>query len=397
MNLKLQVKIAVGYFFIIAILGVLLRSFQVFDMSFTYKYIVHTHSHVALLGWIYTALTSLIYHIYLANKSIEKKYRRLFWFTQITIIGMMVTFPLQGYALLSILFSTLFLIASYAFTRMFLKHTSVEQKQTQSYICIRTALWLMVFSSIGPWALGYIMNTFGSTSAWYRNAIYFYLHFQYNGWFLLAICGMLFYYLEQHQLQLPQKLFTWFYRLLIAGVFLTFFLSVLWINPSIIIYLIAGTGAILQLVAFGILYLNIYKRRVEIKEVFSSRVITLLVLVAIFLDIKLTSQLLGSFQKIAQYVSNNIDLVISYIHLVFLGIVSISILAFYHQIRVITITKTSFITYLLGFIFTESLLFYKGFATKIPDHYYSYLFVASIILCLGIALFFIQLFKKKID
>jgi len=395
MNLKIQVKIALGYFFIIALLGVLLRSFQVFDLSFTYKYMVHTHSHVALLGWIYTALISIIYHSYLAENSIKKKYNRLFWFTQLTIVGMMVTFPSKGYALFSILFSTLFLFASYAFVRMFLKHTSAVQKRTQSYRFIRAALWLMVLSSIGPWALGYIMNTLGSTSAWYRNAIYFYLHFQYNGWFLLALCGILFYFLEQQQLQLPNKLFKWFYSLLITGVFLTFFLSMLWMKPSNIIYILSGIGAVLQLVAFGILYLNIFQRRIEIKEIFSARVITLLITVAIFLDIKLTSQLLGSFPKIAQYVSNNLDLVISYIHLVFLGIVSLSILAFYQHLKVITITKTSFISYLLGFILTESLLFYKGFADIIPKHYYSYLFVASILLSLGISLFFFQFFRKR--
>lgn len=397
MNLKLQVRIAFGYFFIIALLGVLLRSFQVFDVSFTYKYLVHTHSHVALLGWIYTALTSLIYHLYLSDKSIDKKYTRLFWFTQITIVGMMVTFPIKGYALFSIVFSTLFLFTSYAFTRMFLKHTSEEQKQTQSYKIIRAALWFMVLSSIGPWALGYIMNTLGSTSAWYRNAIYFYLHFQYNGWFLLAICGLLFYFLEMKQLQLPKHLFKWFYEFLILGVFLTFTLSILWMEPTFVFYIIAGIGAILQLIAFGIFYLNVYSKREEFSTVFSSKTITIFIIVAILLDIKLTSQLLGSFPKIAHYVSNNVDLVISYIHLVFLGIISLSIIAFYHQLRIIRITKASIIVYTSGFIATESLLIYKGLASRIPGLYYSYLFIASIILCIGIALFFFQFFKRETE
>ena len=395
MNLKLQVKIAVAYFFIIAILGVLLRSFQVFDLSFTYKYIVHTHSHVALLGWIYTALMSLIYHLYLADKSIDKKYQSLFWFTQLSIIGMMVTFPVKGYALFSITFSTLFLFASYAFIRLFLKHTTTEQKQEQSYKLIRAALWFMVFSSLGPWALGYIMNTLGSTSAWYRNAIYFYLHFQYNGWFLLAICGLFFYFLELRNLQLPQHLFKWFYEFLIIGVFLTFSLSVLWMEPAFVFYVIAGIGAILQLVAFGIFYLNIYSKREEFFSVFSSKTISFFILVAVLIDIKLTSQLLGAFPKIAGYVSNNVDLVISYIHLVFLGIISLSLIAFYQQLKVISITKTSVSIYFLGFIATEGLLLYKGLASTIPDLFYSYLLIASIILSIGIALFFFQTFKSN--
>ena len=190
MKLKTNIKIALGYFLVIALLGVLLRFFQIANISINYKYIVHSHSHIALLGWIYTGLTTLIYKLYLVDKPIDKKYKLLFWSTQVTIIGMLVTFPFIGYAMLSIVFSTLFLIVSYWFVYLFLKHTSTEQKKTNSYKLIRAALWFMVLSSIGPWTLGVIMNTLGSSSSWYRNAIYFYLHFQYNGWFIIALFGI---------------------------------------------------------------------------------------------------------------------------------------------------------------------------------------------------------------
>ena len=176
MNLKLHIKIALGYFFIVALLGVLMRLFHVVDITFNYKNILHAHSHVALLGWVYTALTTLIYKLYLSKKEINKKCKVLFWSTQITIIGMLFTFPFIGYALFSIVFSTLFLLASYFFVWFFLKHTSLAQKETNSYKLIRASLWFMVLSSLGPWVLGVIMNTLGSTSPWYRNAIYFYLH-----------------------------------------------------------------------------------------------------------------------------------------------------------------------------------------------------------------------------
>ena len=126
--IKKHLKIALGYFLIIAFLGVLLRLFYIVDVPINYRFIVHSHSHVALLGWLYTALTSLIYYVYLRDKPITKKYKILFWSTQITIIGMMISFPFAGYALFSILFSTLFLFGSYFFTFLFLKYTSEEHK-----------------------------------------------------------------------------------------------------------------------------------------------------------------------------------------------------------------------------------------------------------------------------
>jgi len=65
-------KIALGYFLMIAFLGVLLRFFSIVDFPINYRFIVHTHSHIALLGWIYTALTTIIFKIYL-NKHIVPK------------------------------------------------------------------------------------------------------------------------------------------------------------------------------------------------------------------------------------------------------------------------------------------------------------------------------------
>lgn len=60
-QLKNYSTLALIYFLIIAILGVVMRLFPIIQISANYKFLVHTHSHVALLGWVYTALTTLIY------------------------------------------------------------------------------------------------------------------------------------------------------------------------------------------------------------------------------------------------------------------------------------------------------------------------------------------------
>ncbi|MFK5982345.1 MAG: hypothetical protein QM499_05465 [Flavobacteriaceae bacterium] len=399
MNLKQQIKIAFGYFFIVALLGVFMRMFHVADITFNYKNILHTHSHIALLGWVYTALTTLIYKLFLSEKGKDKTFNKLFWSTQISIIGMMFSFPFTGYAFFSIVFSTLFLLNSYVFIWLFLKHTSSEQKQLKSYKLIRASLWLMVFSSLGPWALGIIMNTLGSTSPWYRNAIYFFLHFQYNGWFLVALLGLFFAYLEKNKNSLVlleiglfknegvfilEKKFKLFYNLFLVGVFLTFFHSVLWMKPSILFNALALIGSIFQFAVFIVLLESIQHFSNRLKGMLTKIENQLLKTVKLLFILKLTFQIVGSFPVIANLVSMHKDLIIAYLHWVFLGIVSISIFLFLSIFKFFSISKTNYKLYFLAFLLTEALLFGNGIFSWFGGFYYLALFLASAVFVVAI-------------
>src|SRR5690606_17244373 len=223
-NLKKHASIALTYFLLVGFLGIFLRMFFVTPIAANFRYVVHAHSHIALLGWVYLGLTTLIYRLYFMGSSKSRTYLRIFWFTNITIIGMLCSFPFQGYALYSITFSTLFLIASYFLAWFVFKNIPAEYKDTYSYKCIRTALWYMVISSIGPWAIGGVMATLGNTSIWYKLSIYFYLHFQYNAWFILTLCGILFYLMEKFKLNIDRRDFKEFFLNANAGFLLTLFL-----------------------------------------------------------------------------------------------------------------------------------------------------------------------------
>jgi len=392
-------KIALGYFLMIAFLGVLLRFFSIVDFPINYRFIVHTHSHIALLGWIYTALTTIIFKIYLNKTGAYIKYKRLFWATQLTIIGMLIAFPFTGYALFSILFSTLFLIASYFFANLVFKYTPISYKQTNSYKCIRIALWYMVLSSIGPWALGAIMKTVGNGSDLYRNAIYFYLHFQYNGWFILALLGILLYILEQQKIILAKKTFQSFFWLINSGVILTFGISLLWMEPNILVFIISGIGALLQLVAFYILLKELRSFKQQLIRVFSKFYFQLLKIVVLLFFLKLIFQIIGSTPYFANTISSNVDLIIGYLHWTFLGVVSIGLLLFLYQFKLIKLSKTSVLVYLAGFLLTEIIIFYKGIVVWIDlsliNNYFVYLVIASCILLAGIFNIFTNQFRRE--
>lgn len=402
LKLKTHVNIALGYFLIIALLGALLRLFFVIDIPLNYKNIVHAHSHIALLGWIYTSLTTLIYFCYLKNRNVSKKYKVLFWSTQFTLIGMLIAFPITGYAFYSILFSSLFLIASYWFFWFVNKYISNEQKKKKSYKLIRAGLWFMVISSIGPWALGAIMNTLGNSSIWYKNAIYFYLHFQYNGWFIVTLFGLCFYILEKLEISISNSLFNRFFWLLISSVILTLFISVLWTKPATIFYILSGLGALFQFFAFAIFTKLIIHNRFKLESSIPRFTLNIFKIAGFLFVLKMVMQLLGVTPYFSNIIANHVEFPIGYLHWTFLGVVSITLFGMLMRFNLIKLPKYSFRLFFIGFLLTEILIFYKGIMhwlnLEIFQKYYTLLAIVSIILLVAIAAIFsiqiIGLIKK---
>lgn len=392
-NLESHANISLVFFLLAAILGVFLRFLFVLDISVDYRYIVHAHSHIALLGWVYIALTTILYKLYLSPLGIGKSYRIIFWFTQLTLLGMLFSFPFQGYALFSITFSTLFLFASYWFTWFFMKNTPIALKNTRSYKCVKAALLYMVISSVGPWALGAIMNTLGADSVWYRLAIYFYLHFQYNGWMILALFGLLFFVLEQQKAHIPDKDFNGFFRTINLAIVLTFFLSVLWTKPAAVYYFLGGIGSLFQIMALGLLVRILINSGSSLENVFSPFQKKLLKTVGILITIKFLLQFLSSFPYFANLAATVLDFTIGYLHWTFLGVVSIGLFLFFGYFKLIRIPKKGYYIYLSGFVLTEGLIFYKAMVIWLGftffDEYFIMLAIASVVVLVGIAYFLV--------
>lgn len=391
-TVKNQVLIGFTYFLIAAFLGILLRLFPVANVDATYKYIVHTHSHIALLGWVYVALTSLIFHL-LIKKEAAKKYAVLFWSTQITILGMLFSFPFTGYALFSIIFSTFFLICSYWFFIFFRKNNNCN-KNSYSYKFINVSLIIMVISSIGPWAIGIIMNTLGTTTHWYKNAIYFYLHFQYNGWFIFSLIGILLLILEKNKINIQTKSLSTFYKLMIISCCLTLFLSFLWIKPPVFIYVLAIIGSVLQVVALIKFQQIINSFKTELSNKLNKFTYNFLKFIYILFVFKILLQLVSAVPFFAALVSQIKDFVIGYLHLIFLGLVSLSLFIFLYYYGLLKLSKLWITIYLSGFIISEILIFYKGFYNwqqlSMFSNYYLILVICSGLIPVGLLGIFIK-------
>lgn len=388
MNLRNHTKLAMLYFTFAAALGCILRFFKVVDIPVTYKFIIHAHSHVALLGWVYLGLTTLLYKLYLRNPEIETKYRSIFWFSQVTIIGMLLTFPFQGYALFSIVFSTLFLFASYWFSWFFFKNVPAKYNKTQSVKCAKVALVYLLISSIGPWALGGIMNTLGATSIWYRLAIYFYLHFIYNGFMIMALVAIFFYILEKQGIFMPERSFNKFFWKLNIGIVLSLLLSTLFIRPNVFYYLLGGIGALVQVWALCDLVKFLKEERHAVKKLFSPFYVHFLKIIGLLWAMKMFLQLLSSVPYFADIAVTYLDFTIGYLHLTFLGVVTISLFMFLDYFQLLFVDKKLFSLYVFGFALTEVLIFYKGIiswqSTSLFTSYNLVLAVASLLILVAV-------------
>ena len=401
MILKNHINLALGYFIIAALLGVLLRSFHSIEIPVTYKFIVHTHSHIALLGWVYMGLTTLLYKLFLEKQEVAFKYRRIFWFTQITLAGMLVTFPFQGYALFSIIFSTLFLFASYWFTGFFMRYVPASHKKTNSYKCVKFSLWYMVLSSLGPWTLGAIMNTLGAESIWYRLSIYFYLHFQYNGWMILGLLGVFIYVLERNDIKISKVTFNRFFWWINLGIVLSFFLSTLWTRPHIFLFVIGGIGAILQIMAFGILLLLGIRNKEKLFQILTPLQKNLLFTVAVLIGIKILLQLLTAFPYFSNLAASITDFTIGYLHWTFLGVVTIGLMLFLDYFKLLQLSRRTYYLYLLGFLLTETLIFTKGIIAwqrlSLFNGYFEALAISSFLLPLALVFLLLANLKQNPD
>ena len=152
-------------FFVAAIMGLILRWMYLSPIpSINFQFLVHGHSHIALLGWTYLSISCLIIHYFIPKKSQEKPvFNRLFWTTEIAVVGMMIDFPIEGYAMLSIFFSTLHIFCSYFFAYIFWKETKNTKYPEKKLL--DTALLFMIFSTIGVWCLGPAVGLMGKASA----------------------------------------------------------------------------------------------------------------------------------------------------------------------------------------------------------------------------------------
>ncbi|GJM35577.1 MAG: hypothetical protein DHS20C18_45780 [Saprospiraceae bacterium] len=390
---KNWMRIALLNFLIAVCIGALLRYAFVNEVSWLdFRHFLHAHSHVAMLGWVYQALFVLLIHTFLPEE--RKKapiYKWLFWSAQLSVLGMLFTFPFMGYASWSIVFSSIHILISYVFVFRFLKDLAPSPR-TWSITLAKTALILMVISTLALWAMGPIVALQLKGSAWYYAAVQFYLHFQFNGWFTFAVLALFFRILEKRQIPLPVKSMRAFYTLLLVSCFLTYALAVAWSTPLKFIFWTNSLGAALQLVAAVMLVHLLSKTLPALRGQLPRwpRLLFLAALTCFLLKILMQSAIIVPYMATIGFTIRNF--VIGFIHLILLGIISIFLLGYANYQKLIRfdhpLARFGLILFLSGFLFSELILYLQGIlfwgGWGFLPYYYEGLFGISVLMPTGI-------------
>ena len=311
---------------VVAFFGLLMRSKMLYSIPFLdYKNILNAHSHFAFGGWVGLALiTYLIYDVLPEQLGRKKIYQTVLWGLEISSIGMALSFPFFGYKGISIVISCFYIVVTYVFGWAFFKDLKRSQLHPAVRLLSLGSVASLVLSSLGPFMLVYIIVTKSANSLLYRDSIYTFLHFQYNGFFTLAIFAMFFDYCIKKGLTIPAagNKFSWF---LLASVVPTLFLSMLWHNLTAL-YIVAGIGCLCTLLS---VYYFLPVFRQSMKKGFFQHPLARILLVVSFVSfiIKMVLTMGTIYPPLGNAVYGARPVIIGFLHLVFLAFVSFYILS----------------------------------------------------------------------
>lgn len=310
--------VALGFLALTAVLGALLRVLVVQPLpGFNYGHLLHTHSHIAFLGWVFNACFAVSLTLFLPTQS-PRAWSRLFGILQVAVIGMLGSYPWQGYGAVSIAFSTLHMIGAAVFA-WWLWRDQIASAAARPHLLI--ALICLLISGAGPLTLGPLAALDLRDSPAYTLSIYFYLHAQYNGWFLFFLQAATLQLADQSgavNTPLARRSAWW----LGGGVVLTFSQSTLWLGPPLWVNSLAAAGGLVQLIGC------IYFVRALLPALPAVRGS-----VRVLAGIALASWLLKHLLQLAAAwpgltgLANHRFIAIGFLHLVFLGIVTPALLA----------------------------------------------------------------------
>ena len=384
------IRIAFLSLLLVASLGVLMRYKIAFYLPFIdQKHILHAHSHFAFSGWITQALMILlIYCLSWQKKDFRfSKYKWLLYGNLITAYGMLCSFPFQGYGSVSITFSTLSIIVSYIFAIVYWKDLNTVQDGISRY-WFKAALLFSVISSAGTFALSIMMVTKTIHQNWYLAAIYFYLHFQYNGWFFFSCMGLFSSLVKDVLPFIIQKTVFWLFALACIPAYI---LSALWLPLPEWVHTLVSTAAVAQLAAWIILLSSILKNKRAVVNLLRASKWTF-ALVAVAVSIKLLLQFGSTFHLLSNLAFGFRPIVIGYLHLVLLGIITLFIIAYIRSQELAPENKKirhGLIVFISGIIFNEILLMIQGTTAMayVPVPYINELLLfAALILFVGVLL-----------
>ncbi|PHS53524.1 MAG: hypothetical protein COB01_04255 [Lutibacter sp.] len=398
-NNKFLYFYAFALFILSAFYGLLLRWNFTFPLKFIeYRNFLQSHSHVAFLGWGYLVTIGAIKYYFIPKITHKKAYNFALTIILVSLTLMLVSFPLSGYKVFSIVLLSVFGITSYILSLLLLK--DIRGNNTAVKL-IKYGIYYYLLSSLATWFLAGVLVTQGKTALYY-NTIYFYLHFLYNGYFAFVLFGLLFKIFEVKQIAISNKFQKKFFLYLNIACIPAYSLSVLWSNVSLVYHIIGFVASILQLIS---LFFLLKIMREALGQLNWSRLSKLLLKFGLLAySLKIIIQIASAFPFI---VKKSLALkpffIIGYLHLFTLGFMSVLLFLILSKLKILEfkskVSRLGIVTFLLGILVTEFLLFSQGFlllnGLKPIVSYNLLLLIFSAVMIIGLVLIFVNQFRKQ--
>jgi|SRR5450432_1503279 hypothetical protein len=391
-------------FSLVAILGMILRFKIAFSLpAINYNFLLEAHSHFAFCGWISTVIfTALTYILFQSGYPVTKVYTFQFRLAQTSSFGMLLSFSFEGYGTLSIFFSILFILFSWWFALQYWVDASKSQLPFAVKRWVKAGLFFFVLSSAGIFALAYFKSHRVDSPFFYFNALYLFLHFQYNGWFSFGVLALFFYTVQNLKTPIDENKERLFFGLMVTACIPAYCLSLLWMNPPVWIITIAALSSILQLGA-QVIFLLLFSKTWTQWALLCFQVKLLWGLSLVAFMIKLILQVLCIFPVFGRLAFGFRPVVIAYLHLVMLGFISFYLIGFLIKEKLLStakrVWKSGLLTFIIGVIFMEVLLLVQALLA-INDGSWSFspilLSIAATIIFGGVFLMLIAQLKLKI-
>jgi len=360
------IQVALINFCVVALAGITMRYKINFALpAINQKHMLYAHSNFAFSGWVTVVLMVLMVNYLLRHNVITgyRKYDGILIAQCVAAYGMFISFIGEGYGYYSIFFSILSIIISYVFIICFWVDLHNIKDESYAPKWFKAALILMAIANLGEITLAYLMVNFSTVQDYYFAALYFFLHFQYNGWFLFVCFGLFFSYLYEKQFLDSVAINKHLFVIMAITVAPSFLLSILWLKLPRSLHLLANISGILQLLVLFYFFrlFPILKKNIPRKITKISRYLWTMAAIAFILKILL--QTLSIVPFFSNYAFGYRPIVIGYLHLSFLGIISFFIVGYINQIlREVKrqVSRIGVFIFVFGVLLQEIVLMLQG-------------------------------------
>jgi hypothetical protein len=194
--------------------------------------------------------------------------------------------------------------------------------------------------------------------------VYFFLHFQYNGFFLFTIGAMLMQFVFKQMRVKDAITANRFFKFLLIALVPAWFLSLMWMRIPAWMYYAGVAGALIQLAALGYFVQLILSLKTFLRQQLHPIVKWFWLVAGSAFAIKILLQAFSAIPQLNTYAFGVRPIVIGFLHLVLLAFVSVFIVGYLFQQQFLqtahSLVRKAACLFLIAVLLNEVLLMLQG-------------------------------------